>query len=134
MQAHPPAPPPTEAAPAPGTVSVRETAAPAATAEPAPAAVEPAPAAPVAVSKSSPRPRPSNATVAPASAMPTANDVAALYGAVGRTLKAKNGRAGVDELWSRYRTIRIQTALGTDADRVRTHQLLRELEDRAQRL
>ncbi len=130
MQAHPPAP--SEAAPAPETVSVRETAAPAATAEPAPAAVEPAHVAPVA--KSSPRPRPSIAKAAPASATPTANDVAALYGTVGRTLKVKSDRAGADELWSRYRTIRIQTALGTESDRMRTHELLRDLLARANRL
>ncbi|HEY5923629.1 MAG TPA: serine/threonine-protein kinase [Kofleriaceae bacterium] len=69
------------------------------------------------------------AEVAAATATPelTANDVAALYGTVGRKLKAKGSQPGVDALWQRYRTIKIQTSLATEADRTRTHKLLSEL-------
>ncbi len=68
----------------------------------------------------------------PAAAPPSAEEVAALYGALGRELKALEAAKGMDstmELWPRYRWIRINEWLGTPERRTQVAQLLQKLRD-----
>ena len=107
---------------------------------PAPAVVvEPPPVAPVPVRPVTPRPRvaPRIATQAPRateetpSATPSAADVAALYGTVGRALGHLQQNKGSDatiDLWPRFRHIRINDAIATAESRSETHRALRQLQ------
>jgi len=65
------------------------------------------------------------------SSAPSASDVAALYGVVGRALgqlqQAKGSDATID-LWPRFRYIRINDAIVTPDSRRDTQKLLRELQ------
>ncbi len=75
-----------------------------------------------------PAPRPTQETP---KVNPTANEVATLYGAVGRSLGHLQQHKGSDatiELWPRFRHIRINDAIATAASRDETHKLLQQLQ------
>jgi serine/threonine protein kinase len=111
--------------------------------DPAPAPVAPAritgPAtAPPRQSPNLPRetPRPRNtpaitATPAAPAGTPTASELAALYGRVGRDLRrleARGGDEAVFDLWPRYRWIRINEVLTTPDKRANAARMLAELQ------
>jgi hypothetical protein len=83
----------------------------------------------IAAPKQTPKkPTASAPTAAPSVVPPSAAEVARLYGALGRELKALDAKKGMDatiELWPRYRWIRINEWITTPERRA---QIARELE------
>ena len=66
----------------------------------------------------------------PAGPVPNASDIAKLYGATGRELKALEAKKGMDstiELWPRYRWIRINEWITTPERRTQVAQILERL-------